>query len=75
MFEEGMSIGPIHVHLGKHRKSHTIVGLTEREDFFVLPRVLAPKLIAGKSEDLQSLCMIFFIEIFQPLKLRGESAF
>ena len=75
MLIQRMGIGPIHVNFGKHRKGNVIVGLAKIQNFFVASWVLTAELVAGKSQHFKSLLVKLFVELFQPLKLGGESAF
>lgn len=72
--KQGMSIGAIHLNLGKHGKRDMIPGLAKRQDLFVGTGVLAFELITGKSQNLKSFLAIFVVQRFQSCELRGKPA-
>ena len=61
--------------LGKYRKRGVKFGFSEFKDLFVGAGLLAPKLIAGKSENRKSAGFIFFVQCTQTCVLGSEASF
>src|SRR5690606_14960401 len=59
----------------EHRKTDAVLALAKRPDFIRPARLLLAKLIAGKTEKLESARAVSFIQCFETLVLRSESAF
>ncbi|MNN56471.1 hypothetical protein D3C81_1714060 [compost metagenome] len=56
-----MCMLPFNIHLLEEREANPIVDLTEDINLFITARLLLPKLVAGKTQNLQSLVLIFLI--------------
>ena len=65
----------VHFDLGEHWERDIEFGLGKLEYFFVGSWLLPPELVAGKGEDVEPGCFIFFVQGTQTCVLGSESSF
>src|SRR5690606_11866455 len=74
VFEQGMGVGPLHLHLAEEGKGDVVLGFAELLDFLLRSRLLVGELVAGESQNLQTPVPVCFIEFLQFPVLGRESA-
>src|SRR5580692_3068351 len=70
-----VGIGAIDFDLGKHREADPIGQRAELLDLCLVARFLMAKLVAWKSQDLQTTLVILAVQRLEPGVLRGKAAF
>ena len=72
---DGRRMFAVDVDLREQRKRHAVVDFTKLFDRRFVARLLVAELIAGKAEHFEALAAILFVQRFEALVLRRESAF
>ena len=69
-----MTVGAVNINFIEQREGDAVFGGAELLDFLIGARLLAAKLVAGKTEHSEALVFILLMERFQPVVLGSEAA-
>ena len=73
IFEDGVGRSAVHINLLHDLEGHTIVQLAEFLNLCVATWILLLELVAGESDNDESLILILLVQFLQSCELRGES--
>ena len=73
--EDLIGIFAVHVGLGHQREGDAVIQAAEFLNFLIRAGLLVTELVTGEADDHEALVTVLLIKGFQPVILRGETAF